>query len=174
MAGTSIIRGAPALEQVGEAMRTLSRAPASGAMTAIEFKYRTRGWKVQVEDEKFCLRDHSATDLGRRDFVHDLARLEEWAEAVGGTAFAIMLTNDDSYRAVPRSLGMTQDREFRIHEGVKLSGTLLWANSAESPHTRVLRGTSTMVWKDYADNTRYGVGQPKGNRLSFGIAAVGR
>lgn len=143
-----------------------------GSVTAIEFKYRTRMWQGEIKDEKFQLRDHSATDLGRQEFVHDLARLDVWARTAGGTAFVILLTNEDSYRRVPRSLGMTQDRAFRIHEGVTLSGELRWASSADSPHNRTLHGTSTVVWKDYADITEYGLDQSQGNTLSYAVASV--
>lgn len=148
------------------------RDRASGAVTAIEFKYRTRAWEGEVNGEKFRLREHSATDLGRQEFVHDLARLEVWARAAGGTAFVVMLTNDDSYRRVPTSLGMTQDGAFRIHEGVTLAGELRWANTADSPHTRTLRGSSTVKWEDYADITEYGVARSQGNVLSYAIASV--
>lgn len=42
--------------------------------TAIEFKYWTRSWAGSVgEDaERYSLRNHSATDLARRNFVFDI------------------------------------------------------------------------------------------------------
>ncbi|MBI3914108.1 MAG: hypothetical protein HY327_07980 [Chloroflexi bacterium] len=44
---------------------------------AIELKYKTRGLSLRLGDEQFALKDQSAQDLGRYDFIKDIQRLEQ-------------------------------------------------------------------------------------------------
>jgi len=120
--------------------------------TAIEFKYVTAGWQGNdgLTDEVFRLRHHSATDLARRNFVFDIERLERFCASRAGTnGFAILLSNDASLWSRPRSERPTRDREFRIHEGRELSGTLRWAEGAFEANARQLLGTYVTNWTDY-------------------------
>lgn len=120
--------------------------------TAIEFKYVTAGWqgKGGITGENFELRHHSATDLARRNFVFDIERLERFCAARKGTnGLAILLTNDASLWKEPRSVRLTRDHAFRIHEGVELFGTLEWAGGAYPPNTRHLAGRYRISWQDY-------------------------
>ena len=43
---------------------------------AIELKYKTRGLELEQDDESFALRNQSAQDQGRYDFLRDIQRLE--------------------------------------------------------------------------------------------------
>ncbi|ATG51174.1 hypothetical protein CFK38_06270 [Brachybacterium vulturis] len=150
------------------------REPAGEGVTAIEFKYRTREWHGNVPGEKFRLLDHSATDLGRRDFVHDIERLERWSQDAGGTAFAILLTNDDAYWSAPNGRLPTNDAAFRIHEGVTLFGELRWAKNLYPENAHTLTGHFVMAWKDYSDLSVYEEARSKGNQLRYVVAAVER
>jgi hypothetical protein len=47
------------------------------AIVAIELKYKTRKLSVETPTETFNLRNHSAQDLGRYDFIKDVSRLED-------------------------------------------------------------------------------------------------
>ncbi len=144
-----------------------------GASTAIEFKYKTRRWSGIVDGENIQLLYQSAEDLGRKHFVNDITRLERWFDAEGGTAFAILLTNEGGYWSAPKGLRIPNDAAFRIHEGVELAGELMWANNATSKSNRTLGGKFPMRWVDYSDLNEYGDGQPRGSQLRYVIAAIG-
>lgn len=146
--------------------------PDGGGVTAIEFKYRTRRWSGSVEAEEIQLLHHSAADLGRLYFVHDISRLERWSQTDGGTAFVIFLTNEDSYWSSPRRRRATNDAAFRIHEGAELTGELQWANNSYPANTRTLRGRYLMGWNEYSDLSEYGDGQRKGDQLRYVVAAI--
>lgn len=49
----------------------------SDVKIAIELKYKTRGLQALVNGELFSLKDQSAQDLGRYDFLKDVMRLEQ-------------------------------------------------------------------------------------------------
>ena len=121
--------------------------------TAIEFKYWTRNWvgTAGTDAEEFALRNHSATDLARRNFVFDIARLERFAARPAANGLAIILTNEPSLWSPPRSQGSTRDRDFRLHEGEVLAGTLLWGNGDYPANTRHLTGEYPLHWCDYSD-----------------------
>lgn len=148
--------------------------PDGGGVTAIEFKYRTRRWSGSVEGEDVQLLHHSAADLGRLYFVHDISRLERWSQTDGGTAFVIFLTNEEAYWSGPRRRRPTNDAAFRIHEGVELAGELRWANNSYPANTRTLRGRFPMQWSEYSDLSGYEGGQARGNKLRYVVAAVAR
>ena len=143
-----------------------------GAATTIEFKYKTHRWTGTIEGEDVRLLYQSAADVGRREFVKDIARLERWSDAEGGTAFAIFLTNEEGYWSAPTGQRTTNDAAFRIHEGAELAGELLWANNVHSRNNRTLRGSFPMRWVDYSDLSEHGDGQRKGNRLRYVVAAI--
>lgn len=71
------------------------------AATTVEFKYRKRRWRGTADGESFDLLDQSAQDLGRHAVVHDIHRLEQWQAAAGGSAFAVILSNDPSFWEEP-------------------------------------------------------------------------
>ncbi|WP_329330063.1 hypothetical protein [Streptomyces mirabilis] len=124
------------------------------ARTAIEFKYFTRRWTgtVGAPAEDYALKGHAAADLARLYFVRDIARLERFCRRPDQNGLAIMLTNDASLWTPPgASRGQTRDREFRIHQGRELVGTLLWAEGAYKPNTCTLRGTYPLDWEPYSE-----------------------
>ncbi len=97
---------------------------------AVELKYPTRALTVALEDEEFDLREHSAHDIIRYDFLKDIQRLED-AIVAGGRVIgqALMVTNDSNYWNPPVRFG-TADEQFRIHEGQTLAGHLSWGPTA--------------------------------------------
>ena len=124
---------------------------------AIELKYKTRGLELEQDDENFVLRDQSAQDQGRYDFLRDVQRLElmrsKLAQCKAG--YAVLLTNDSSYWKVPTQRD-TVDADFRVHEGRAVSGALAWAASAGTGTVRgrespiQIRGSYRLRWHDYS------------------------
>ena len=100
---------------------------------AIELKYATQQLNHRVEDEEFVLKNQSALDIGRHDYVKDVGRLER---IIGGRddahkGLAILLTNDPQYWTPPSARWTTTaDSAFRVHHGARLSGILQWSERA--------------------------------------------
>lgn len=120
--------------------------------TYVEFKYVTSGWSGQdpASGEQFHLRNHSAFDLARKYFVHDVTRLERFVQArENATGMAVFLTNEPGMWSPPRR-SSTRDREFRLHEGRELSGRLVWGSGDHPASDRTLLGTYTARWNDYS------------------------
>ena len=125
---------------------------------AIELKYKTRGLELEQDDESFALRDQSAQDQGRYDFLRDIQRLELMRSKLEqrGAGYAVLLTNDSSYWSEPRSQDAV-DSDFRIHEGRTISGELAWAAHASSGTVRgreapiQLRGSYRLRWQEYSN-----------------------
>lgn len=123
---------------------------------AIELKYKTRGLALSAGGEPFFLKDQSAQDLGRYDFLKDVQRIEQIISSHPGTqGWAILLTNDSSYWKTPNGKATT-DSAFRIHDGHSIAGTLRWASHAAPGTTRgreapiALSRTYLSHWNDYA------------------------
>lgn len=124
---------------------------------AIELKYKTRQANIEIDNEQYALKNQSAQDIGRYDFLKDVQRLEQIVSNTGHvTGYAILLTNDRSYWN-PSQKDQTVDADFRIHEGRMANGKLVWAETAsagtmlnrESPI--VLRNNYQMIWEDYSN-----------------------
>jgi hypothetical protein len=122
---------------------------------AIELKYKTRVGKLHHAEEEFSLRNQSAQDIGRHDFIKDIQRLERYVGArSGAVGFAVLLTNDRTYWTESRKSDSV-DSEFRIHEGRILKVGAAWGAkaSAGTKHKReepiALQGTYKMTWSDY-------------------------
>ena len=80
---------------------------------AIEVKYKTRLASVSHGHELYSLRNQSAQDIGRHDFIKDIRRLENYVRArPGAKGHAILLTNDKSYWSAS-SRSDTVDYQFR-------------------------------------------------------------
>ena len=124
---------------------------------AIELKYKTRGLELEQDDESFVLRNQSAQDQGRYDFLRDIQRLEHMHSKLEQckAGYAVLLTNDSSYWKVPTHRDPV-DADFRVHEGRAVSGALAWAASAgpgtvkgrESPIR--IRGSYRLRWQEYS------------------------
>jgi hypothetical protein len=130
-------------------------ANVEGWRVALEFKYLTRRFVAEVDDEAFSLRSQGAQDLGRYDTIKDVVRLEHLAAAGAvDAAWVILLTNDEAYWSPRRSAG-TIDEAFGLHDGARLTGTLTWAAHAggttrgrESAHE--LKASYECVWLPYS------------------------
>jgi hypothetical protein len=128
-----------------------------GIHCAIELKYKKRKLDGVFDGEKFVLSNDGAQDIGRYDFVKDVARLERYVGSTDNTVgWAVLLTNDDLYwRESPRGLNSAA---FFLHEGRLVAGgqPLDWhARTGEGtkrgraePFT--LRANYTLEWKHYS------------------------
>jgi hypothetical protein len=128
---------------------------------AIELKYKTRAAKLNHGEEEYPLRDQSAQDIGRHDFIKDIQRLEKYVVAhPSAVGFAILLTNDRTYWSESRKIDSV-DSEFRVHEGRVIRGEVTWGEvtwgaraSAGTKHKReqviALRGDHAISWRDYS------------------------
>jgi len=123
---------------------------------AIELKYKTRRLSVTLGEEDFDLKDQSAQDLGRYDFVKDLQRLEKVVSGRESTVgYGVFLTNDSAYWTPPRDT-QTVDADFRVHQGRIVTGELRWGPgaSAGTMHSReqaiLLTGVYKFDWQDYS------------------------
>ena len=125
-------------------------------MVAIELKYKTRKLSFETFSESFSLRNHSAQDVGRYDFIKDVSRLEDIAAFYpGALGYAVLLTNASAYWRGP-SATTTVDAAFRVHEGRVLEGEVAWGEGASAGTMKArekpicLRGSYPLVWRDYS------------------------
>lgn len=123
---------------------------------AIELKYKTRSAKLIHADEEYLLRNQSAQDIGRHDFLKDIQRLEKYVEThANAESFAILLTNDRTYWMESKK-NDSVDSEFRVHEGRILQGGATWGAkaSAGTKHKREepikLQGKYGVQWSKYS------------------------
>lgn len=118
---------------------------------AIELKYKTRGLKVRVNNENYALKDQSAQDIGRYDYLKDIMRLEELSSQNNNwIGIGILLTNDSSYWKVPIT-NNTVDADFRLHQNRMIQGDLTWSKRA-SPGTVASRESSIILRNSYLAN----------------------
>lgn len=117
---------------------------------AIELKYKTRGLSVVVNNESYVLKDQSAQDIGRYDFLKDIMRLEELSRQNNWIGIGILLTNDSSYWKDPIT-SKTVDADFRLHQNRMIQGDLQWSERA-SPGTTYTRESSILLRKSYLVN----------------------
>lgn len=125
----------------------------------IELKYCTRDLGVEHAGEAFALKNQSAHDLRRHDFVADLARLEGLVsqDSASTRGYAVFLTNDPLYWKCGRP--GTIDEAFRLHEGRILRGVPTWAKhtgkSTKQGRSDLLRlrGSYKLRWKPYRSLT---------------------
>lgn len=94
----------------------------------IELKYKTKELVKEVNGENYFLKSHVAIDLGRHAFCKDIERLETLViEGKLDQGYAVFLTNDKAYCLFStRSKKDSYDKNFRIHEGIRLIGDLKW------------------------------------------------
>jgi len=125
---------------------------------AIELKYKTKNLDISVDNEEFNLKNQGAQDQGRYDFIKDISRLEKALETYrDGAGFAIFLTNDNSYWKTPTRDVNTADKDFRIHEGATIWGTLSWKEGTSEGtmsgrnESIILKGKYMLNWNDYSD-----------------------
>lgn len=128
----------------------------NGIEMAIELKYKTRLGKLLYAGEEYALRNQSAQDIGRHDFIKDIQRLECYVQLHrDSVGFAVLLTNDRTYWTESRKVDSV-DSEFRVHEGRVLQNGAAWGAkaSAGTKHKReepiALQGTYRMKWSNYS------------------------
>ena len=128
-----------------------------GIGVAVELKYKTRKLNLLLEGESFALRDQSAQDISRYDFLKDIQRLEQLRKLPNARAgFAVLLTNDPSYWK-HSSHPATIDAAFRLHEGRTITGEMAWSERASAGTTKHreapirLNGSYDLHWQDYAN-----------------------
>ena len=122
---------------------------------AIELKFATRKLECEQNGEHFSLRDQSAQDVKRYDFLKDIQRLEQVVmDGNADTGFAVLLTNDHLYWQEPTR--NTTDADFRLHDGRKVAaGKLLrWSENTSEKTQKgreklCLKGSYHLHWKDY-------------------------
>jgi hypothetical protein len=123
---------------------------------ALELKYKTRSLKLDYDNEPYHLKNQSAQDIGRYDFLADVARLERFV----GTdrtniGYAVMLTNDQGYWHQGRP--GTVDEDFRLSEEQELVGKLEWREHAAKgttlgrEHAIYLKGRYNANWQNYSE-----------------------
>ena len=145
------------------------------AAIAIELKYCTRLLEQEWLGEHFALRNQSAQDTRRYDFLRDIQRVEQTSatrdRAVHG--FAIMLTNDPSYWT-PQTKVDAVDAAFRIHDGRLVSSDeLRWGERASAGTKKNreepirLAGSYGLRWRDYS-----AFGDQSGERFRYLAVAV--
>ena len=122
----------------------------------IELKYKTEQLCGEKDGKQINLKKQSAQDTGRFDFIKDIHRMEEYIKSSGDniqTAYAIFLTNDPQYWEEGKR--RTNDEEFRIHEGARITGQRKWSEkaSAGSKGDRAdnieISGEYTIKWNIY-------------------------
>ena len=123
---------------------------------AIELKYKTRAARLVYASEEYSLRNQSAQDIGRHDFIKDIQRLEKYVHThQGSEGYAILLTNDRTYWTESKKTDSV-DSEFRVHEGRLLEGGVAWGvkASAGTKHKReepiALHGKYHLKWFEYS------------------------
>lgn len=141
----------------------------------IELKYKTRLLDVRIDDEKYHLKNQSAQDCGRYDFVKDIQRLEQiHLRQKNFTGYAIFLTNDSAYWKTP-STNKTIDADFRVHEGRVIEGSLNWGDKASDgtkrnrEETLILHNRYVAQWENYSkpSPTNYGEFRCLVSKVSF-------
>lgn len=123
---------------------------------AIELKYKSRTLETLHGDEHFRLKDHSAQDGGRYDFLKDVMRLEQIKRMKPhAEGYAVLLTNEPLYWKSGQS--GTNDEAFHLQEGRQLTGELSWNLKASKGTTKgrldpiLLRGSYTVTWKAFSN-----------------------
>lgn len=134
-----------------------------GKSYPIELKYKTRKITQVIDGEQYNLKNQSAQDVGRFDYLYDINRIEK-VKALDPkftSGYAIILTNDSAYWKAP-NFKNTVDAAFRIHDGKTVTGHLSWGENAGVGTTKgrdpfELFGEYRMTWLPYSTiNANYG------------------
>lgn len=125
----------------------------NGNIIPVELKYKTKKTDKVVDGERFVLKNQSAQDLGRYDFLKDISRIEfvktHYPEFTEG--YVIMLTNDPSYMKKAKTSVSFVD--FSIADGDVKTGSLRWTAGSKSTKNREgidLNGSYPIKWDTYS------------------------
>ncbi len=102
-----------------------------GKWIPIELKYKTKGSELNVDGEKYVLKNHGAKDIGCYLYLYDVQRIETVKACIGdrfSEGYAIMITNELSYCRPSRKKDCVY-AEFSIDEGCNKTGILDWAEN---------------------------------------------
>lgn len=123
---------------------------------AIELKYKTRALQATIRGERFALKNQSAQDVGRYDFIKDIERIEQVISTRKNViGYAILLTNDSAYWKQPRN-NRTVDSDFRLQQRRIIKGTLAWKPEASAGTKKnreepiVLNRSYSSAWENYS------------------------
>jgi hypothetical protein len=126
------------------------------ATLAVELKYKTRRLTVHIGNEQYRLKDQSAQDISRYDFLKDVQRLEQVvAVHPNSIGYAVLLTNDSAYWKKPVNHS-TVDADFRLYDGRVVEGVLAWGVNAsdgtkkDREQSLELQGKYQLRWSDYS------------------------
>ena len=126
------------------------------ATLAVELKYKTRRLTIHIGNEQYRLKDQSAQDIGRYDFLKDIQRLEQVvAVHPNSIGYAVLLTNDSAYWKKPVNHS-TVDADFRLYDGRVVEGVLAWGVNAsdgtkkDREQSLELQGKYQFRWSDYS------------------------
>jgi hypothetical protein len=119
----------------------------------IELKYKTKKTDRTVDGERFVLKDQSATDLGRYDFLKDIQRVEFVRQRFTNfkEGYAILLTNDPYYLVKPSK--NANYAAFSVADGDIKTGALRWGEGSKSNTNRKgidLLGEYSVKWGVYS------------------------
>ena len=130
------------------------------SLILIELKYKKNKIDLIWEGEKYLLSKGSAQPESRYDFVNDIIRLEKCKEIFKTEyksilGYVLFLTNESTYWKQSKIEDVV-DKEFRIHEGIILSGKLSWGtNTGRTKKNREellnLNNSYAIHWKDYSN-----------------------
>lgn len=127
-----------------------------GKEIVIQLRHKTKKLSVEVNAEKYDLKNHGAQDISRYDFLKDVQSIERLClENPLRMGFAILLTNDHLYWQQPVK-SRSVDEDFLLFEGNCLSGECGWkeeagygtTNGRENPI--YLKSLHKMKWKTYS------------------------
>ncbi len=123
---------------------------------AIELKFPTRNLEFEWDSERFFLREHGAQPPRRYDFLKDVQRVEQMImDGAAKAGYAILLTNHPHYWNPPSRQDII-DAAFRIHEGRRVAGELMWSGRAGAETKRGreelidITGSYDLHWRDYS------------------------
>ncbi len=123
---------------------------------AVELKYKTRRLTIHIGNEQYRLKDQSAQDTSRYDFLKDVQRLEQVvAVHPNSIGYAVLLTNDSAYWKKPVNHS-TVDADFRLYDGRVVEGVLAWGVNAsdgtkkDREQSLELQGKYQLRWSDYS------------------------
>ena len=122
-----------------------------GVTYAIELKYKHRDLICTINNEYFYLKDDGAADIGRYDFVSDIARMEEVKKKSSDVrTFAIIITNMSGFWNPPKKIpGVASD--FAVYDGNIFGNQICEWRSPNDPKSSIpIQGEYELHWEKYS------------------------
>lgn len=127
-----------------------------GTSLAVELKYKTLKFEHGTDEHAYQLKNQSAQDVGRYDYIKDIWRLETITRSIPECAgWAILLTNDSTYWNPSKRLNPV-DSSFRLSDGTTLQGSCDWGEKASAGTKKnrerplILNHSYNLMWRDYS------------------------